>query len=95
MSNNQEFSTQELTKNALLKDGVPSFYMNSFISGVGLGDAYLVIQTNGKTAAILNMSLPTLKTLAGNLMATIQKVEEKMKKETPTLQELHEKISKE
>lgn len=95
MSNNQELSTQEVTRDALMKDGVPSFYMNGFISGAGLGDAYLVIQTNGKTTAILNMSLPTLKTLAGNLMATIQRVEEKMEQETPTLQELQEQLSKE
>ncbi len=95
MSNNQELSTQELTQKALLKEGVPSFYMNGFISGAGLGDAYLVIQTNGKTSAILNMSLPTLKTLAVNLIATIQRVEEQLEQETPTLQELQEQISKE
>lgn len=95
MSNNQKLSTQELTQNALLKEGVPSFYMNGFISGAGLGDAYLVIQTNGKTSAILNMSLPTLKTLAVNLIATIQRVEKQLEQEMPTLQELQEQISKE
>ena len=90
----QQISPQEITKNALQKEGILNLYMNGFISGVGLGDAYLVLQTNGKTTAILNMSLPTLKTLAGNLMATIQRVEEKLGQETPTLQELQEQISK-
>lgn len=93
MSRKQEMSPQEIANNALQNGDTPSFYMNGFISGAGLGDAYLVIQTNGKTSAILNMSLPTLKTLAGNLMATIQRVEEKLEQETPTLQELQEQIS--
>lgn len=95
MSEKQQVLPQEITKNALQKEGVPNLYMNGFISGVGLGDAYLILQTNGKTTAILNMSLPTLKTLAGNLMATIQRVEEKMEQETPTLQELQQQLSKE
>jgi len=86
---------QEVAQNALLKEGIPNFYMNGFIVGVGLSDAYLVLQTNGKTTAIVNMSLSTLKTLAGNLMATIQRVEEKLGQETPTLQELQEQLSKE
>ncbi len=50
---------------------------------------------NGKTTAVVNMSLSTLKTLAHNLMATIQGIEEKLEQETPTLQELQERLSKE
>ncbi len=95
MPNENKLSYQEITKNALLKEGIPNFYMNGFISGVGLGDAYLVLQTNGKTTAVVNMSLPTLKTLAHNLMATIQGIEEKLEQETPTLQELQEQLTKE
>ena len=86
---------QEIAQNALLKEGIPNFYMNGFISGVGLGDAYLVLQTNGKTTAVVNMSLSTLKTLAYNLTATIRGVEEKLEQKTPTLQELQERLSKE
>jgi len=41
------------------------------------------------------MSLSTLKTLAYNLMATIQEIEKKLEQETPTLQELQERLSKE
>ena len=95
MSNKQKSSPQEITKNALQKEGIPNLYMNGFISGVGLSDAYLVLQTNGKTTAVVNMSLSTLKTLAHNLMATIQGIEEKLEQETPTLQELQERLSKE
>ena len=95
MSAKLQLSPQEITKNALQKEGVPNLYMNGFISGAGLGDAYLIIQTNGKTTAVVNMSLSTLKTLAGNLMATTQKVEEKLGQEIPTLQELQEQFSKE
>ena len=95
MENQQAISPQKLAKKALQDDNTPSFYMNGFISGVGLGDAYLVLQTNGKTTAVVNMSLSTLKTLAHNLMATIQGIEEKLEQETPTLQELQERLSKE
>ena len=95
MSNKQEMSPQEIAQKALQKEGIPNFYVNGFITGVGLGDAYLVLQTNGKTTAVVNMSLSTLKTLAHNLMATIQGIEEKLEQETPTLQELQERLSKE
>jgi predicted esterase YcpF (UPF0227 family) len=95
MKKKQEVSSREITQSILQKDSTPNFYMNGFISGVGLSDAYLVLQTNGKTTAIVNMSLSTLKTLARNLMATIQRVEEKLGQETPTLQELQEQLSKE
>ena len=94
MLDKQEISPQEIAQKALQDGNTPSFYMNGFISGVGLGDAYLVLQTNGKTTAVVNMSLSTLKTLAHNLMATIQGVEEKLEQETPTLQELQERLSK-
>ena len=95
MSIKQEKSPQEIAQNALNKEGIPNFYMNGFVSGVGLSDAYLVLQTNGKTTAVVNMSLSTLKTLAYNLTATIQGIEEKLEQETPTLQELQERLSKE
>jgi len=95
MSNEQEKSPQEIAQNALQEDGIPHFYMNGFISGVGLSDAYLILQTNGKTTAVVNMSLSTLKSLAHNLMATIQGIEEKLEQETLTLQELQERLTKE
>ena len=95
MSDKQKITSQEIAQNALQTDAIPTFYINGFISGVGLGDAYLVLQTNGKTTAVVNMSLPTLKTLAHNLMATIQGIEEKLEQEIPTLQDLQERLSKE
>ncbi len=95
MLNKQKITPQEITQNAFQGGEAPSFYMNGFINGVGLGDAYLILQTNGKTTAVVNMSLSTLKTLAHNLMATIQGIEEKLEQETPTLQELQERLSKE
>ena len=95
MSEKQEITLENIAQKALQDGDTPSFYMNGFISGVGLGDAYLVLQTNGKTTAVINMSLSTLKTLAYNLMATIQEIEKKLEQETPTLQELQERLSKE
>ncbi len=49
MSEKQEITLENIAQKALQDGDTPSFYMNGFISGVGLGDAYLVLQTNGKT----------------------------------------------
>jgi len=100
MSDEQERSPQEIAQqlhhiaqNALKEKGIPNFYMNGFISGVGLGDAYLLLQTNGKTTAVVNMTLSTPKTLANNLITTIQGIEGKLEQETLTLQQFQEKIT--
>jgi prefoldin subunit 5 len=95
MSEKKEKLPQDIVQSAFQNGNIPVLYINSFISGVGLGDAYLILQTNGETTAIVNMSLPTLKTLAHNLMATIQGIEEKLEQETLTLQELQERLTKE
>lgn len=95
MSNQQDVSPKTIAQDAFQNDAIPNFYMNGFVSGSGLSDAYLVIQANGKTRAVINMSLSTLKSLAQNLTATIQNVEQKMKQETLTLHEIQEQLSME
>ncbi len=94
MSEKKEKLPQDIVQSAFQNGDIPMLYINSFISGVGLGDAYLILQTNGETTAVVNMSLPTLKTLAYNLMATIQGIEGKLNQETLTLQEFQEQLSK-
>ncbi len=84
---------QNLVQKALLEDGVPNIYTNGFINGLGLGDAYLVLQTNGKTVAVVNMSLATLKTLARSLAIMVQETEDKLKQEILTINQFQEKLT--
>jgi hypothetical protein len=85
---------QQLTQHALHDTGIPKFYINGFVNGVGFGDAYIVLQTNGKTTAVINMSLATLKTLAQSLTSILGEVEEQLGQEVLTLQQIRERIAK-
>jgi len=84
----------EIAQKAFLNDEVPRLYINGFLNGMGVGDAYLVLQTNGKTIAVVNMPLTTLKTLARSLTIMAQGVEEQLGQEILTIQQFQEKITK-
>ncbi len=84
---------QHIAQNALHGDEVPNFYVNGFVNGVGFGDAYLILQTNGKTTSVVNMSFATLKTLAENLTAMVSGVEKQLEQEVLTIQQIRDRIT--
>lgn len=65
-----------------------TLYMNGFVNGLGLTDAYVVLQTNGRSVAVVNMSLSVAKTLGQNLLAMIERFEQQTGQPIPTLDEL-------
>jgi len=85
----------DIAQRAFLNDEIPRFYINGFLNGMGAGDAYLVLQTNGKTTGVVNMPLSTLKTLARSLTIMTQGVEEQLGQEILTIQQFQEKFTKE
>ena len=66
----------------------PSLYANGFVNGLGLTDAYLVLQANGRSVAVVNMSLSVAKTLGQSLLMMVGSYEQQTKQSVPTLDEL-------
>jgi hypothetical protein len=68
----------------------PAIYANGFVNGVGLTDAYLVLQTNGRSTAVVNLSLPVAKSLSENLQAMVRAHEQKSGQKVRSLEELQQ-----
>ena len=67
----------------------PSLYVNGFVSGLGATDAYIVFQTNGQTALVMNMSLPMAKTLGQSLQNLVDQYEKQTGQTVLTMQQLN------
>lgn len=72
----------------------PLLYTNGFVNGVGLTDAYLILQANGRSIATVNMSLSLAKTLGQSLLAMVQSVEEESGEVIATLEELQQRAER-
>jgi hypothetical protein len=68
----------------------PAIYANGFVNGMGLTDAYLVLQTNARSTAVVNLSLPVAKSLGENLLAMVRAHEQKSGKKVHSLEELQQ-----
>lgn len=79
---------QAIAQNALTNPAVPKLYVNGFVQGVGFGDVYLVLQTNGQSSAVVNMTYATLKTLSESLTALVGEIEKQMGEPLQTLEEV-------
>jgi hypothetical protein len=74
--------------------GVVELYANGFVTGLGMGDVYVVLERNGNPAAILNMSYTVAKTLAAAIGNAIAQLEEKSGREMLTTNDLVRVFSK-
>ena len=100
--NSQETTVQTRTReqlkqavqNALNDDDTPQLYANGFVTGVGYSDAYLIVQTNGKPVAAINMSFSTLKTLALYITSIVDTVEKQLGQELLTNQQIWDRVNK-
>ena len=67
---------------------VPNLYTNGFVNGLGLTDSYLVLQANGRSVAVVNMSVSVAKTLGQSLLAMVESYEQQSGQTVATLEEL-------
>lgn len=79
---------QEIVESAFAQ--TPLLYANGFVNGLGLTDAYLVLQANGRSVATVNMSISVAKTLAQSLTAMVDSYERETGQTVRTLGELQE-----
>lgn len=86
MNEGQPPSLEQLALEAFAQ--APALYANGFINGLGATDAYLILQTNGRPTAVVNMSLPVAKTLAASLAEMIATYERESGASVPTLGDL-------
>lgn len=77
---------QNIVKTAF--EEAPTYYANGFINGLGMADAYIVLQTNDQSVAVVNMSLSMAKTIANNLLVMVQSFEQQTGQKVLTLDEL-------
>ncbi len=80
---------QNIVKTAF--EEAPTYYANGFINGLGMADAYIVLQTNDQSVAVVNMSLSMAKTMAANLLVMVQNFEQQTGHKVPTLDELQQR----
>ena len=66
----------------------PALYANGFVNGLGLTDSYLVLQANGRSVAVVNMSLSVAKTLGQSLLAMVESFEQATGQEVSTLDQI-------
>ncbi|MCB0076012.1 MAG: hypothetical protein KDD73_01240 [Anaerolineales bacterium] len=61
-------------------------YANGFIKGLGLTDSYVVWQVNGRSVALVSMSLSVAKGLGQNHVSMIEPYEAASGQAVPTLE---------
>ena len=84
---------QTVAQQALTSQDIPKIFANGFVSGMGFGDTYLILQTNGQSTAVINLTYPVLKTLSQNLNTLVDQLETQLGEPLPTLAELQSKIT--
>lgn len=80
---------QNIVKTAFEKG--PTYYANGFVNGLGMADAYIVLQTNDQSVAVVNMSLSMAKTMAKNVLSMIETFENQTGQKVMTLDELQKR----
>ena len=83
-------AAQEKVGVALNDPNVPKIYVNAFLSGYNNTDFTLLLQSNGKPAAILNLSYPLAKTLAQSILGTISGLENLSGQKFLTMEDMEE-----
>ena len=72
----------------------PAIYANGFLNGIGLVDSYLILQANGRSMAVVNMSLSVAKTMAQSLTAMIENYEQQTGNMVATLDEVQDRANR-
>ncbi|KWT82929.1 hypothetical protein [Candidatus Magnetominusculus xianensis] len=72
-------------KKALESEAIPKIYFNNAVFFLNPGDISILMQRDGSSVAVINMSLPVAKTVAAHLGSIIAEVEEKTGSKIMTL----------
>lgn len=68
----------------------PMLYANGFVNGLGLTDSYLVLQANGRSVAVVNLTLSVAKSLGQSLLAMVDQYERAQGQTVPTIEDLQQ-----
>lgn len=79
---------EDMINTVLSDESIPKHYISGFLAGISAADIMIVGQRNGRPEFVLNMSFTTAKTLAQNLMETIQGLEEKTGRDIMTVSDV-------
>jgi len=71
----------------------PLVYANGFVNGLNVSDSYVVLQTNGRSVAVVSMPLAMAKSLGQNLVDMVQAYEQRSGETVPTLDDLRARAS--
>ena len=72
----------------------PTLYANGFVNGLGLTDAYIVLQTNGRSVAVVNLSLAAAKTLGQSLLEMVDSFERETGNKVSTINQLQDQAAR-
>ena len=84
-----------LLNSAISDSEIPKIYANGFVTGIGNGDSFIMLQLNANPVAVLNLSFTVAKTLALKLGNLIKNVEDKANTVILTTENLSEILAKE
>jgi len=77
---------------AMESETIPKIYVNGFINSYGPADVVLVLQQNGKSMVVVNMSYTTAKTLVEKFSALIKGFEQTTEHEIMSIDTVKAKI---
>lgn len=83
---------QQIVESAFAE--APTLYANGFVNGLGLTDAYIVLQTNGRSVAVVNLSLAAAKTLGQSLLEMVDSFERETGNKVATINQLQEQVAR-
>lgn len=76
---------------AIASSNIPKIYANGFICAQTTSDVFVVLQANGQTNAILNLSYTAAKSLANDLKQMIVALEKQTGHQIMTVNEINAK----
>ncbi|HEY3062574.1 MAG TPA: hypothetical protein VGL99_26680 [Chloroflexota bacterium] len=77
---------QEIVASAFAE--APLLYANGFVNGLNVADSYLVLQTNGRSVAVVSLPLSVAKSLGQSLLDMVTAFEKQTNETVPTLDQL-------
>jgi hypothetical protein len=81
---------QELAEAAFAQ--APLLYANGFVNGLSVADSYVVLQTNGRSVAVVSMPVSVAKSLGQSLLKMVEAFEAQSHQTVPTIEELRARV---
>ena len=78
-------AAQDKFRAVLNEPSVPKIYVNAFLSGYNNTDFIVMLECNGKSEAILNLSYSLAKSLAQNILNSVAEIEKQTGRDILTI----------